>query len=190
MSDTWPTDEPQAAVEATFVEATPEAVPTAAPGPVRDVVATPAAASVLVEWDAPSDDGGTSIDRVDVFEHETRDRGVERAVGKRQRGSAGTGVVRSPVPVGGDAHTVPGRVDPDHVGSLARCEAADLAVTTPDVEHAPGPVEFGRRKRHDLLDVLRIGTLGETVDPPVGVGFPQVVRHRGEGTGSQATVAA
>ena len=48
-------------------EATPEAVPTAAPGPVRDVVATPAAASVLVEWDAPSDDGGTSIDRVDVF---------------------------------------------------------------------------------------------------------------------------
>jgi titin len=70
-------------------EATPEVLPTAAPGPVRNVAATPAAASVLVEWDAPIDDGGTSIDRVDVtaVQDPSRSCSVEFTAGETADGS-------------------------------------------------------------------------------------------------------
>ena len=36
-------------------------------------------------------------------------------------------------------------------------------------------VELGGGQRQDLLDVLRVRSLGEPLDPPVGVRLPQVV---------------
>ena len=54
MSDTWPTDEPQAAVEATFVEATPEAVEAPAPEAAADeAVAEALAQADVAEVEAP-----------------------------------------------------------------------------------------------------------------------------------------
>jgi len=54
VSDTWPTDEPQAAVEATFVEATPEAVEAPAPEAAADeAVAEALAQADVAEVEAP-----------------------------------------------------------------------------------------------------------------------------------------
>ena len=64
------------------------------------------------------------------------------------------------------------------LGSEARGETAHLTVATTDIEHPTCAGEFTGSKRKDLLDVLRVGSLGEAVDPPCGVGLPQVLAHR------------
>ena len=69
-----------------------------------------------------------------------------------------------------------------HVGSTPTTrrarggeQPADLAVAAADVEHAIRTGELGGGQRQDLLDVLGVGTVGEPLDPPVGVRLPQVV---------------
>ena len=73
-----------------------------------------------------------------------------------------------------------------HVGSIPTTSApsragepADLPVAASDVEHPPRAGELRRGERQDLLLVLRVGALGEPLDPPGGVGLPQALVAHG-----------
>ena len=97
------------------------------------------------------------------------------AVGERQRRSLAAGeTTRRPAAAA--------TLDAFHVGSMpttssaptAAGEPADLPVAAADVEHAPRAGQLRRRERQDLLLVLRVGALGEALDPPAGVRLPQV----------------
>jgi hypothetical protein len=107
---------------------------------------------------------------------------------ERERSRSGGGHVhRSPAALVGDTDLVPGRIDADHRLPPSSQHPADLAVAAPDVEHAIESRQLGARQRQDLLDVLRIGALGEPVDPPVGVVLPQLVIRRFVGVGALVT---
>ena len=56
-------------------------------------------------------------------------------------------------------------------------EAGHLAVAAPDVEDAGRSGELLGGQREDLFLVLGVGAVGEPVDPPFGVPFPQRVVH-------------
>lgn len=127
--------------------------------------------------------GDRVIDIVDVFEHETRHGGVEARIGKRQFGRARSHVRRSPAALARDADLVPGRVDAHNVGARGGEEPTDLSITAADVEYTAEARQLLERHRQNLLDVLRVSALGEAVDPPLGMGFPQIVRHRARGYG-------
>src|SRR5258706_13590484 len=73
----------------------------------------------------------------------------------------------------GDTDAFPRRVDPDDVSAQARRQPADLPVSAADVEHPTCTAQLGGRKRQDLLLVLGVRTVGEPLDPPVRMGFPQ-----------------
>ena len=123
----------------------------------------------------PGDLGDRTVDVVDVFEHEAGDHGVERSGGERERGRFRSGVVRSPAAFVSHPDLVPRRIDADHPRAGSSEHPADLPVTAPEVEDPIESCEFGAGERQDLLDVLRIGALGEALDPPVGVYLPQLV---------------
>ena len=48
----------------------------------------------------------------------------------------------------------------------------DSPVAAPEVEDAIHSIELGGGQRQDLFDVLRVRSLGESLDPPVGVRLP------------------
>ena len=54
-------------------------------------------------------------------------------------------------------------------------EARDLALAAADVEHPVTTGQLGDRQRQDLLDVFRVGALGEPALPPVGVLLPKIL---------------
>lgn len=118
-------------------------------------------------------DGG--VDLVDVLEDETRGGGVEGLIGERQLSSSGTSEPRTATTLGRNRHTIPGGVDAEHCTPLSGCEPGDLAVATSDVENPSCSRQLFGCERQDLLDVLGISALGESLDPPICVGFPQVL---------------
>ncbi len=101
--------------------------------------------------------------------------------GERQRRSPGSSVGRSPAALVGHPDLVPRRVDADDPGAQPGQQPADLPVTAAEIEHPTEAIEFRRRERQDLFDVLRVGALGESLDPPVRVRLPQLMIrwHRG-----------
>jgi hypothetical protein len=119
--------------------------------------------------------GNGIVDVVDVFEHQARDCRVEGLVGEGQCGRTGSGERWATSSLGGYPHAVPRRVDAGHDTPLCRRETRDLAIATADVEHMPSILELRFCHRQDLLFVLGIGPVGESVDPPVGMILPEVL---------------
>ncbi len=124
--------------------------------------------------DDTCDLGDRRIDGIDVLEHEARHAGIEAGVGEGQLIGGRSQIVRATSPLMGDTDLIPGRVDADHVRPAGRQHPADLPVTAADVEDRAGPGQLGRSQRQDLLLVLGVGAIGEAVDPPPGVVFPQI----------------
>ena len=110
-----------------------------------------------------------------MFEHETRNDCVERLVREGQLRGFRSGEHRSPATLMGHPDLIPRRIDARHPRSRRSKQPTDLTVAAAEVEHPIEPVEFSGRQRQDLLDVLGVGSLGEAVDPPVGVRLPQLV---------------
>ena len=135
----------------------------------------------------PCDLGDRTVDVVDVFEHQTRNDGIERGVGERELGCLRSCEHRSPTVFVRHRDLVPRRIDTDHTGPFGGEQPTDLAVTAAEVEDAIRAIELGGGQRQDLLDVLRVGALGESLDPPVGVRLPQVVITRFPEPGSRGT---
>ena len=132
--------------------------------------------------------GDRAVDVVDVLEDEARDDAIERGVRERQLGGLCTRVVRTSAALDGDAELVARRVDPDDVCTASGEHPADLPVATSDVEDHRRRPQLLLGERHDLLDVLGVGALGEPLDPPAGVLLPQLagrVAHRRETKGAR-----
>jgi hypothetical protein len=111
-----------------------------------------------------------------VLEHQARDHGIERSIREWQGAGSGLGEVGAATSLVSNAHLIPRRVDADdQLCTEADGQTADLAVSAPDVEHTRGSREFSCGQRQDLLLVLRIRALGEPVDPPIGVRFPEII---------------
>lgn len=129
--------------------------------------------------------GDGRIDRVDVLEHQARHHGIERSVRERQLVRSGLQVARPTAALVCDANLIPGRVDADNSCTSGRHHPRYLAVTATHVENRLSIRKLGRGEREDLLHVLRVGALGEAVDPPLRVVLPQILLvHR-----EQTTVA-
>ena len=119
----------------------------------------------------PRDFGDRTVDVADVFEHQTRNNGVETGVRERKLRGSGTSkgctatVVRH-------AHTVPRWIDADDVGAQLRRQPADLSIATTDIEHTRGAGQLLSRERKDLFLILGVRAIGEPIDPPACVRLP------------------
>jgi hypothetical protein len=118
--------------------------------------------------------GDRRLERVEMLEHEARDRGVERRVAQRHR-------LRACPRVGGTTRALTrgrdlrrGRVDADDLGAQLRDPPCNLTFTAPNVEHAPHTGQVLVDEWEELLLVLGIDAVGELVLPPAGVPLPGI----------------
>src|SRR5829696_3264811 len=75
--------------------------------------------------------GDRRLERLEMLEHEARDRGVERGVTQRDRLGAGANEPGAAIPFPGDRDLRRGRVDADDLGAELCDPAGDLAFTAP-----------------------------------------------------------
>ena len=113
------------------------------------------------------------IDIVDVLEHQAGDHPVERPVGERQHGGAGLGEHRPTGALCRHIDLVRRRIDPDHRHPARRQGARDLPITASEIQDSVGTALLGDSQRDYLILVLRVGPLGEPLDPPGGVLLPE-----------------
>ena len=85
------------------------------------------------------------IDRVDVFERETRHDRIERAVPPGQRLGPRLRVLRSASPPAGLTHLARRGIEARHLGTRFGEVPRDLAFAAADVEHAAGALQMTGR---------------------------------------------
>ncbi len=99
-------------------------------------------------------------------------------VGERERVGVGPGVVDRTAPFVRSAQLRGSRVDAhDEPGAVACDQPRDLSLTGAHIEH---PLRAGQAlagERQDLLFVLRVGAVGESLLPPTRVALPEIVTH-------------
>ncbi len=113
-----------------------------------------------------------------VLEDEARDRGIEAGIRERERLRGGAHVPRPATTLGRDPKLRARRIDPGYLGAEPDREPRDLAFAGADVDDARCALQALGREREDLLLILGIDTVGETVLPPARVLLPEIRRRR------------
>jgi hypothetical protein len=115
----------------------------------------------------------------DVLEHQARERRIKgRRPGRHGVCLAGE-VLRPAAALSGDSQLRRGRVEPDNCGPARTQLARDLPLSRADIEHMPSVGEQVECQGDDLIAILRVGTVGEAIDPPRGVLLPELLTRRG-----------
>ena len=118
--------------------------------------------------------GDRRLERVEMLEHEARDRGVERRVAQRHGVGAGAHEPGAAGTFPSDRDLGRRRIDADDLGAQLCDPPRNLAFTTPDVEHAPCTGQVLVDQWEELFLVLGIDAVGELVLPPSGVPLPGI----------------
>lgn len=156
---------------------------------VENLIVDPSAARSLQQWmiekEAESatrlehscNFGYRLVDILDVLENEAGNDSIEDSIGKGHPMCRCPGSDHPSSALGCDRDLIPCGIDSDHEPSTESCgESGHLSVAATDVEHTVHTLEFCCRQGKNLLDVFRVGSLGESIDPPGSVIFPQTVR--------------
>jgi hypothetical protein len=116
------------------------------------------------------DDG---FERIDVFEREAEQHGVESCVAARQRFSACADVARPAGAVSGDSDLRVCRVESGDLDPSRGEVSGNLALPAPYIERASGGLEMARDQWEDLLLVFGVDAGRVLSLPPLGVVLPQ-----------------
>jgi hypothetical protein len=119
------------------------------------------------------------LERVNVFESEAQDHGVEPGAAARQRVCSRSRVERATGAVTSDADLRRSRIEPDHLDPGTRDVTGDLSLSASDVEDASRPPEVVGNQWEELLCVFGVGAVGELALPPARMALPEGLTIQG-----------
>jgi len=134
-----------------------------------------------VEFPSRSEHSGNFADRainiVDVLEHQTCERSVKALIAEWQRECARLHITRPAASMCRNRDLCRCRVNTSHCAPR-RCECTrNLAITRTDIKHLWHTGKFAYDKGDDLIFIFGVSPIGESIDPPLSMLFPQTPRQ-------------
>lgn len=111
-----------------------------------------------------------------MFEHQAGKSGIKTFVIKRKRTRPRLHVARPTAPLDRNRNLCRRRINPGHRTTGRRQRPRYLTVSGADVENRRNPCKFSHHERNDLVFIFRVGAVGETINPPLSMLFPQTAR--------------